>query len=55
MLAVRTYCGLLSQPIQMARSHGFLQYIVWPKTLIFLGITFILPKRLYYLLPDKNI
>ncbi|SJL15365.1 uncharacterized protein ARMOST_18858 [Armillaria ostoyae] len=46
---VHVLCSLLSrsavsQPTQMAESHETLQYIVWPKSLIFLGIDFILPK-----------
>ncbi len=38
----------------MRVSYAYLQYIVWPETLIFLGIDFVLPKRQYYYQPLKR-
>ncbi|KAK0243648.1 hypothetical protein EDD85DRAFT_804720 [Armillaria nabsnona] len=33
---------------------ALIAYIVWPETLIFLGIDFVLPKRQYYYQPQKR-
>ncbi len=36
-----------SQLKPIENSHKDMQYIVWPKTLIFVAIDFIIPKRQY--------
>ncbi len=41
---------LLFQFDDMPGPHQYPQYIAWPKTLIFLGMDFVLPKRQYHFL-----
>ncbi len=55
MLTTYTHIRLLfSQFDPIQRAHDYLQYIVWPQSLIFIAIDFILPKRWRHSLPIYN-